>query len=229
MNIALAVILVQGFLSLTVSPPPGEHYQGDGHAVVSVVSDSVAIVDAVFEGVSLLLPAHVKGTLVANSVFRGSRQNTRGCYYGGGQAIMIANEKGNPRKLIINNRVEDYDCIAYSLYNHGPVHNVSIIGNQDDGGTRDDFTWAVLGPKDNFSDLSLIQNEFTGWVSIGHRAYMAKARGVLLSGNIFHRVVFFSFSRDSSGIVDCENEYGTVVWRQGHLPTRSRTRNLCSE
>ncbi len=215
-TLLLAVIFVQGVLGLTTSPLPGTRYEGDGHAIMVVAADNVVIARAEFVGVSILLPAEIKGTVIVDSTISGIRQDPRGCYYGGGQAIMIGNAEGNPPKLILNNTVTDYDCIAYSLYNHGPVHNVSLIGNQDDGGTRGLYTgltWSVLGPKDSFSGLTLIGNEFRGWTRIGHGAWRPEGSNVRLIDNIFHHTVTFEFLYKPGDVVELGNDYRTTVWR----------------
>ena len=217
-------VLVQGTLELQTSPPPGEVFQGDGHAVVLIAADDVHIVDAVFDGVSVKSPAETKGTIIAGSTFRNSRMSEQGsCYYGGGQPIMVANAVGNPPKLVVGNRIEDYDCIGISVYNHGPVHNINLVGNSDDGSGL----WSLLGPREDFRGLVIVGNTFTAPFRLGHGAFMPKGSGLVLSDNTFHSVVSFMISDSGDAITECGNRYESYVWRSDVRPTRLRNRSRC--
>lgn len=220
----MAVVWVSGLMDIFVSPPPGEVFRGDGHAVVRIAANDVHVINATFEGVSLLSPSEVQGGIIAGNVFRGSRMSPQGdCYYGGGQAVMAGNLPGNPPKLVVGNRVEDYDCIAYSIYHHGPVHNIHFSQNSDDGSGL----WSMLGPREDFNGLQVIGNRFGAPVRFGHGAFIPKATALLISGNLFEGVVTYMVDK-SSEVTESANTYNKAKWGlDGVHVIRSRSRALC--
>ena len=144
------------------------------------------VIDRVYYGVASYadaLATRIDGNEIRNSPANGD------CYYGGGQAIRVANVAGAPWKYVRGNYIHDNECIGLSTYNTGPeVHRIQFVNNV----VERNFNNILLGHERPQSGIRLIGNvTYGGKHRIPHDFYRTVMPDLYLADNSICCVITF--------------------------------------